>query len=385
MRPDDPKQVSMPEGSGIRRFFDHHWEKMVLWSILIALFYLLKPFFLLIFETFLITYITKGIVERVVSRLNLHYRLTTVLVFALFVSLLGVVAAWIGPKLVIESNQILADIAGDGEQQTHEKTTRFIEKTMSRIVGEHKAQVVIGSERYAAIVEALKFEISKAVKTALPKVLGALLHLLKIIWEIVISLILAILFSFILVMDWRKIAGKMKELETSRIRSFYLGVAPHLQAFADVLGKAFRAQAMIATLNTALTAAGLWFFDMPSIALLSTIVFLCGFIPILGTFLSSIPILIFGVQVGGLTLAIQLIALIAVVHALEAYVFNPRITGSILHVHPILVLILLLIGERFFGIWGMVLGVPIGYYVISVLTQKDETLTADSPENSASV
>jgi predicted PurR-regulated permease PerM len=61
-------------------------------------------------------------------------------------------------------------------------------------------------------------------------------------------------------------------------------------------------------------------------------------------------------------------------------VLNPRITANILHIHPILVLILLLLGERFCGLWGMVLGVPIGYYVISVLAHRDESLPAEDPE-----
>jgi len=44
--------------------------------------------------------------------------------------------------------------------------------------------------------------------------------------------------------------------------------------------EALRAQAIIAVCNTILTAIGLWFFDVPNIALLSTIVCFCGFIPI---------------------------------------------------------------------------------------------------------
>ena len=150
-----------------------------------------------------------------------------------------------------------------------------------------------------------------------------------------------------------------------------------------MLGKAFRAQAIIALCNTVLTAIGMWYFDVPNIALLSVVVCFCGFIPILGTFLSSVPILLFGVQAGGLALLVKLIALIALVHAFEAYVLNPRITAGVLHVHPILVLVLLLIGERFFGIWGMVLGVPLGYYVIKVLTTKDEALAGDERREDA--
>jgi len=369
----------MPDGSGLKKFFEKNWEKMTLWAILIGLFYLLKPFFLLIFATFLITYITKGIVEWIADHMNVNYKLATVFVFVLLITLLGAAGSWIGPKLIIESNRILTELAGDGDQQTHDKINQFVEKIVVNVMGEEKAQAMIASKEYVATMAALKREAGEAFKASLPRVLDTLLSLIKLGWEILISLLLAIIFSFILVKDWRVLAAKMKALETSRIRTFYLGVVPHLQAFGRVLGKTLRAQAVIAACNTILTATGLWFFDVPNIAVLSTLVFVCGFIPILGTFLSAIPILLFSVQTGGPALVFKLILLIAVVHAFEAYILNPRITANILRVHPILVLVLLLLGERFFGVWGMIVGVPIGYYVIEVLTKKDDGPAIPAP------
>jgi predicted PurR-regulated permease PerM len=82
--------------------------------------------------------------------------------------------------------------------------------------------------------------------------------------------------------------------------------------------------------------------------------------------------------VGGVPLVLKLILLIAIVHAFEAYILNPNITGNVLHIHPLLVLVLLLLGERFFGVWGMVAGVPVGYYVISVVTRRDEAFMEDT-------
>jgi predicted PurR-regulated permease PerM len=365
-------EFEMSESYSMKIFFERNWEKMALWVILIGLFYLLKPFFLLIFETFLITYVAKGFVQGILSRVKMNYRLTVVLVFMLFLSLLVGAGAWIGPKLIVESNQLLTAFTSDGEHKTQEKINDFVEDTVVKLVGEKKGQAVIVSEQYAMIMEAMKNEFSKAAKYGLPRVLQTILHIIKIGWEILVFLVLAFIFSFILVMDWQKISGRMKELENSRIRSFYIGAAPHLRAFANILGKALRAQAVIATCNTIFTAIGLWYFEIPNIALLSTIVFLCGFIPILGTFLSSIPIMIFGIQVGGLPLVLKLTVFVAAVHAFEAYVLNPKITGDILHIHPIIILVLLLVGQRFFGIWGMIVGVPIGCYLITVLSTKEE-------------
>ncbi len=373
-----------PEPSGLRKFFERHWEKMALWAFLIGLFYLLKPFFLLIFETFLIAFIARRLAVWAATRFRLHYRLATALVFILFVGLLGATGAWVGPKLIVESNHILAEFTGAGDQQSREKINRFVEAAVVKALGEERALEVIGSEQYNVLRESLKVQVARAATASLPRVFEGLVFIVKIGWKIVVALLLAIIFSFILVMDWQKIAGALRRLEHSRIRTFYLGTAPHLVAFASVLGRAFRAQAIIAACNTALTAAGLWIFDVPNIALLSTLVLFCGFIPILGTFLSSIPILIFGLQVGGLALVVKLVVLIAAVHAIEAYVLNPKITANILHIHPILVLVLLLLGERFFGLWGMVVGVPIGYYLISVLIQPEDH-PADETANPAPV
>ncbi|HBC86303.1 MAG TPA: hypothetical protein DCZ94_05040 [Lentisphaeria bacterium] len=360
------------ESSGVRKFFERHWEKMILWTILIGLFYLLRPFFAVIFGTFLIAYVARNVVQWLVKTLNLNYRLATVLFFISFLAVVIAAGIWIGPKLVMESNKIFSEFADDNTGQTNEKINRFAENIVKQIIGEEKGKIFIGSEEYTNMLESLKAESSKTLKSWMPHVFSSLLTVIKLGWTITVVLLLSTLFSFMIVMDWQKIAGKMKELENSRIRTFYLGAAPHLQAFARVFGKALQAQAIIAICNTILTAIGLWYFQVPNIALLSTIVLICGFIPILGTFMSSIPILIFGIQDGGLDLVLKLIVFVAAIHAFEAYVLNPRITGEALRAHPLLILVLLLVCERFFGIWGMIVGVPLGFYLISVLSTKDE-------------
>jgi predicted PurR-regulated permease PerM len=363
---------------GVKKLFEKNWEKMVLWAIMVGLFYLLKSFLLLIFETFLLTYIGKRVVRWGVQRLNMNHRVTTVIVFMIFVTALGAIGTWITPRLIIESNRLLTDLAGSGEQQTREKINRFTQNTINTILGAGKLSGWMDTQEYNTMMDIIKAEFGKAVKSALPHIFETLMHIVAVCWEILLSLLLAIIFSFILVLDWERIARSVRELEKSRIHSFYVGAAPHLQAFAAVLGRAFTAQAIIATCNTVLTVAGIWFFNVPNIALISVIVFFCGFIPIAGTFLSSIPIVLFGIQVGGVPLVLKLILLIAIVHAFEAYILNPNITGNVLHIHPLLVLVLLLLGERFFGVWGMVAGVPVGYYVISVVTRRDEAFMEDT-------
>jgi len=52
------------------------------------------------------------------------------------------------------------------------------------------------------------------------------------------------------------------------------------------------AQAVIAIMNTVLTLIGLAILGVPSLAVLSLIVFLCSFIPVLGVFISTLPVVL---------------------------------------------------------------------------------------------
>jgi hypothetical protein len=69
------------------------------------------------------------------------------------------------------------------------------------------------------------------------------------------------------------------------------------------------------------------------------------------------------IQKGGIILAIEAAGLITVIHLIEAYLLNPRIMGSVMHMHPLLVLVLLFIFEHFFGVWGLLLAVPGFHYI----------------------
>jgi predicted PurR-regulated permease PerM len=42
-----------------------------------------------------------------------------------------------------------------------------------------------------------------------------------------------------------------------------------------------------------------------------------------------------------------------VIHLLETSFLGPKIVGKVSHLHPVMVLVILAIGEHFFGIWGL--------------------------------
>lgn len=177
------------------------------------------------------------------------------------------------------------------------------------------------------------------------------------------SFLMSLLFSFLIVLDLRKITRGVQGLKDTKLGFIYDEVADNIAGFGRVLGRALEAQLFIAVCNTILTAIGIWMLGIDNLLVLSTIVFFCSFIPVVGTFISSTPIALLALQHGGVSTMLIAIAMIMIVHALETYVLNPQIYGHHMHMNPVLVLIVLTIGGKLFGIWGLILGIPIVNYI----------------------
>ena len=193
--------------------------------------------------------------------------------------------------------------------------------------------------------------------------LGGSLHTLTdvaaIAFQVVSTLLFSLLFSFLIVLDLPRLREEVEAIRASRIGWLYEEVRGTVIEFGATLGRTLESQAAIAGANTILTFLGLVILGVPSKFLLSTIVFFCSFIPVLGVFISTTPIGLVALSTGGFGLVLECIGVVIVVHMVEAYVLNPRITGSYVHLNPVFVLVVLFVGEHLFGIWGLILGVPV--------------------------
>lgn len=211
----------------------------------------------------------------------------------------------------------------------------------------------------------------------------------------------SLILSFMMVWDLPRIARGVSSLRTSRLAPIYNTVAPSLGVFGTLFGKALQCQAQIALANTALTALGMWALRIPGVGLLSMFVFFCGFIPIAGVVISTVPIAFVALteygftkvrQLGGrkrgggvdrvgeasrsdaisltptpvpLSLQLGLVLLMVTgVHFVEAYGLNPAIYSAHLKLHPLMVLSVLVFAEHSLGVWGLLLAVPLTVFLL---------------------
>jgi predicted PurR-regulated permease PerM len=187
-------------------------------------------------------------------------------------------------------------------------------------------------------------------------------------WHFVTLLIMGLLFSFLIMMDLPNLIRKVRGLRYTKAAPVYEAMASSVVLFAQVVGENFRAQILISLINTALTTVGITIIGTGSTALLALVVFCCGLIPVLGVFLSSVPIILVAINTGGLAMVAKVVLLILIIHALEAYVLNPRIVSAAMHINPVITLMILYFAHTLMGMWGVILGVPISVYFFRQIT-----------------
>ena len=358
--------------------------KVFVWGLLVAILYILRQFLLLVFLTFVFAYIQAIAVDGLATRIR-NRVVRVVLVGLLFLGTIFATGYSLAPQ-VQEQTKIFAenwdkylvdaDTAAHKFLQENPEFAKWFDREEESADGGNEAQQppndpaakkagpivsnflkqLLGfnpeEETTAAGKEALTRERIKQLGKWGEDLLGY-----------ASSFLLAMLFSFLMVLDLPKIARGISGLRDTKLGFIYDEVADSIATFGRVMGRALGAQLAIAALNTVLTAIGIWVLGLPNAVFLSTIVFLCSFIPVAGVFISSTPICLLSLQAGGFPMMLLAIGLILLIHAIETYILNPRIYGHHMRMNPVLVLIVLTVGGKLFGVWGLILGIPIVNYV----------------------
>lgn len=134
-----------------------------------------------------------------------------------------------------------------------------------------------------------------------------------------------------------------------------------------------RGQLMICLVNGVLSAIGFSLFGLKYWPILSVVAGVMSLIPIFGSILSSVPVVIIGLTQSPMT-GLGVFAWIIGIHQLEANFLNPKIIGDAAKIHPVLVVFALVVGEHFFQLAGALFAVPVMSVAQTVFLHFRETI-----------
>lgn len=129
-----------------------------------------------------------------------------------------------------------------------------------------------------------------------------------------------------------------------------------------VLGKYILGQLVLSLVVGIMTFIAMVILDLKFPLLLAVLNALLNIVPYFGAVLGAIPA-IFVAVVEGPTKILWVILTFIIIQQIEGNLLAPKITAESINMHPILIIILLLMGEQIGGLIGMIFIVPIAVII----------------------
>jgi predicted PurR-regulated permease PerM len=178
---------------------------------------------------------------------------------------------------------------------------------------------------------------------------------------VVYNLVIIPLSAYLLLADRKRIMDWFRNLfpstERKKINAF-------MQTLNFSLARFFRGQLILMTVVGLIVGAALWLLGIRYYLLLGLVAGICNLIPNIGYILSFIPALVIGLSSANpLVSSIKIVSVYIGEQLLENFYLGPVIIGRASRLHPLVVMIALIIAGTTFGIWGVLLAIPVTIFV----------------------
>lgn len=182
-----------------------------------------------------------------------------------------------------------------------------------------------------------------------------------------INLFLSLILSYLLLLEKKKINKFGERLADSRISFFYDYCMSFGGNFCKTFGKVMKVQITIALINAILSMILLTILGFPQIMILGIMIFLLGLVPVAGVIISLVPLSIIAFNIGGIGKMGAVIVMIILIHMIVTYVLNAKLMSDQTELPVCFIFIILLVGEHYLGVWGLLIGVPIFIFLLNAM------------------
>jgi predicted PurR-regulated permease PerM len=265
--------------------------------------------------------------------------------FVLLAGLVVVVVMTVLPLLLEQLNALLG-AAPDVGRRIGERVPTLVRRLSDRGLLLTEPQQVL---------DTLKREILSGVQLLIQRVIGRLGGVVKGAAGILATAFGVVFVAAYLLADARTIHAAILRATPHRYRRDVRGL---WHAFALTLSRYLGGLVLSLIFEGSLSAIGLYLLGVPYAALLGALVLVTGLIPYLGAWIGAVPAVLIALSISPTT-ALLTIALYLIVQQLEGNVLTPRVQGTAVHVHPLIIFLGVVVAAELWGIAGAVTAIPI--------------------------
>ncbi len=192
------------------------------------------------------------------------------------------------------------------------------------------------------------------------------------------DIFIAVILSLFFILEKTKISKFTSGFKNSKIGVIYEELSFFGNKFLQSFGKVIQTQITISFINCILSMVLLSILKFPQILGLGFMIFVLGLVPVAGVIISLIPLTIIAFNIGGFKMIVYILILIAILHALESYILNPKLMSQKTKLPVFYTFVVLIVSENLLGIWGLIIGIPIFMFILDVLEVKNFDIVANS-------
>ncbi len=181
------------------------------------------------------------------------------------------------------------------------------------------------------------------------------------------TFLLALFLSFLFSFSRQRLLSFSQQFLKGPNTWLFKDITHYGKIFTDSFGVVLETQIVVAFCNTILTTLCLYLMGIHQLMAIAFMIFILSLIPVAGVIISAIPLAFVAYSVGGINYIFYVIIMLLVVHAFETYVINPKLYSDKTELPTFYVFLILLLGEHYLGVWGLIIGIPLFLFAMETL------------------
>jgi predicted PurR-regulated permease PerM len=276
--------------------------------------------------------------------------------------LIGTLIAYVGVGVVIALASVLLAPVLTAQLASFAEEAPDLGLTLKERLGEALTAIGIDVDLTEIFdARALGEELSAFVaaeenRSTITSVLTVLSGLARSAFTVVFGVVIGPVVAFYVLADLPSILGSVRRIIPPDRRAEVEQVSREL---STVVGAFIRGQLIVATFVGIATSIALGLIGLPYSLLIGFIAGVTNLVPLLGPFVAGVLAVTVALVTDGVGLALLVLVIMTGVQQLESSVLNPLIMGRVVRVHPLALLLGVIVAAALYGVFGMLVVVPL--------------------------
>ena len=255
--------------------------------------------------------------------------------------------------LIREVNNFVSNVFAKFNIELPENFINVYKETNPKVNGDVETPQIVSD-----ILDSIKATINDLIVKAQGSLMGSLSNVLSKLYGFLTSafrLVLIIIFSFYFSVDKDRFMHRVKKAIPNKYRDDISYLTSNIDT---ALQQFIRGRMLMAIFVGLITMAYLLVLRVDFAIIIGLITCVADIIPYIGPFLGCAPAVLFAFMDSPMK-ALWVLILFVIVQWVENNILAPKLIGDSTGLNPLVILISIIIGGGIFGVWGMVISVPL--------------------------